>query len=369
MKGANTMVYGYENSAVPLEQISALYPDMQYFGLIIDEIYTVSKTNGKETDAFFNGLSYGDTIITSSLVNFSSRTEGILSTVNELIQKGVHVIAPLDDFDTEDIDNKSFNLLARVSAKAQKLQRAAQQNGIRAAQREGRYANQVTLADFPDFEIHFTDYNAGNITKKTFANRLGISVPTLSKLINSFAFHHRYEEGMNIMPFGTSTLRDMINENTAESITEACKQMINECQACHYSLNTPVVFEFYKDLFACAEFKQPPKEAEDMIKYYIGNLYAWSMDEPNNKPLQDAIKAWKESRYEDALKIQTDLFITDWEHNHDKFYAMRNLIASIESRWLILSDASKLEQLHTKAQEAYDALEFYKAYKKYRKYQ
>ena len=189
------MIYGYENfnSAVP--QISELVDSGKYTDYKIDRLFTQEKFKRRddgriipprreedEEYIMYNLLKKGDIVITSSLINLSASTDGILKAIKMFLHKGVRIISVLECFDSDLLDRRTFEMIAVVSEKAQRLRHELQKKGIAAAREAGRYGKQVTVSDFPHFEELYLAYQQHALTKTEIAKQLQISRPTLDKL-------------------------------------------------------------------------------------------------------------------------------------------------------------------------------------------
>lgn len=189
------MIYGYENLNYQFPQISEMIESGAYTDFILDRIFTLRKfkrtDNGRiippnrEEDAeeiMYNLLTIGDIVITSSLINFSASTDGILKDLKMYLHKGVRIISVMEHFDSDLLDRQTFEMIAVISEEAQRQRRASQKRGIEDAREHGRYGKQVTINDFPKFEEYYLAYQEHQITKTEMSKRLQISRPTLDKL-------------------------------------------------------------------------------------------------------------------------------------------------------------------------------------------
>ncbi len=198
------MIYGYENENIRLDQISDLYKDGMFEGVKIKRYYRMPLLqrgeNGRlrlptyEEDAeeqLIHDVVVGDIVVTSTLVNFSGKITVAVRIVKLLVDKGVRVVSVLDGFDTATDDGKAFLQAMPIMQKYGQLSHMAnltkQREGIAKARSEGKYDNakkkEYTTADFENFDTLYQDYIAGVITKMMFATKLGISRPTLDKLL------------------------------------------------------------------------------------------------------------------------------------------------------------------------------------------
>lgn len=191
------MIYGYENLNYQFPQISEMIKTGEFTECKIDRFFVQQKykrtDDGRiipprreedEEDVMYNLLEKDDIVITSSLINLSASTDGILKTLKMYLHKGARIISVMEHFDTDLLDRKTFEMIVVVSEEAQRLRRASQKKGIEAAREAGRYGKQMTTEDFPRFEELYLEYQAHNITKSEMAKQLHISRPTLDKLFS-----------------------------------------------------------------------------------------------------------------------------------------------------------------------------------------
>lgn len=190
------MVYGYDNLNIDADRIEDLYPDGYYNHEKIERIFIQPKyrrnKNGRiipptmEEDVELNMircLKPGDTVITTTLTNFSQTGEGVMLSLQELKEAGARVISFKEDFDSEKLDPYTLKVLIDVFRQVRRVRRRSQRVGIEAAKKAGRYSNVITTSNFPEFDQYYKRYLNHDLTKVEFAKQLGISRPTLDKLI------------------------------------------------------------------------------------------------------------------------------------------------------------------------------------------
>ena len=136
--------------------------------------------------ALFSRLMPGDIVITSSLTNLSSSTDGILRTLSIYLDKQVRLISILDEFDSDLIDMYTFQLFRSVSDNVTRNRWLAQRQGIQSSQNAGNYHKKITPDDLPTFDSYYEYIIQHTITKTEAARRLQISRPTLDKLIAQY---------------------------------------------------------------------------------------------------------------------------------------------------------------------------------------
>lgn len=212
------MIYAYINSNISLSQINELYPklnnsNINYDYMVeingikfnIEQTYEMKKfkknENGKyifpryEEDAeeqLINDVTAGDIVITSTLTNFSTMINGMLRSLRLLTDKGVRVITYYEAFDSESDEGKALiqaiPVLQRFDRNCKNERMTRQREGVARAKKEGKYTTQgrkpITADHLEHYTEYFASYNNGEISKSEFARRLGVSRPTLDKLIN-----------------------------------------------------------------------------------------------------------------------------------------------------------------------------------------
>ena len=192
------MIYGYENlnnDAFP--QISQMIEAGEYTAFALDRIFRMERFRRTpagniippkpEEDEEYNLLNFlkeGDIVLTSTLTNFSTTTDGILLTLNEFLHQKARVISVLEDFDSNKLDQKTFEMMINISHKTRQRRWMSQKKGIETARKSGRYGKQVRVEDLPQFEELYQEYKEGKKAKAEIARRLKISRPTLDKLFS-----------------------------------------------------------------------------------------------------------------------------------------------------------------------------------------
>ena len=129
-----------------------------------------------------------DVLITSTLTNFSLDFISALQTVSELDSNDIRVIALMEKFDSQSesgqrlLEDLETMLLFRRNAF--NARRQSRQAGIARAAAEGKYKGRqaYSVDDFPNFRELYDQYMYREIGKGEFAEKLGVSRPTLDKL-------------------------------------------------------------------------------------------------------------------------------------------------------------------------------------------
>lgn len=178
-----------------------LMPDYRY-----DAVFTIPETDLSTPGGRSNSIkamSYveqqmmdtlvaEDVLVTSTLTNISLDFISALQTVSELDERGVRVIALKEEFDSHSergrrlLNELGTMLLFRRNAF--EARRSRRQAGIARAAAEGKYKGRqaYSVDDFPNFRELYDQYMYREIGKGEFAEKLGVSRPTLDKLLQDF---------------------------------------------------------------------------------------------------------------------------------------------------------------------------------------
>ena len=193
------MFFYFDNQNVNIGKPDHPEPKKRYGGYKYDKKFVVPKYRRsdkgrilplkKEEDALQQLLETakkGDTVVTRTAVNFSKKTEGIFSVLDKFLENGVRVVILNEDFDSKMMDGATYNALSRIASNASKEQQNAQIQGIKIAREDGRYSPRLSVSDFERFPQLVEKLLNDDITKAEFAKELGISRPTLDKLLREY---------------------------------------------------------------------------------------------------------------------------------------------------------------------------------------
>lgn len=155
---------------------------------IQEQQYDASFTS---VDELLENAQEGDIVYTTTLVNFSFDVVTALHEVTKVTQKGVRVVSICEDFDSSRLEDTALlnklSLLKQVRINALASVKENRMAGIRRASALGHYNGRPPLSvkDFPQFEELKNEYETRKINKGEFAVKLGVSRPTLDKLLKA----------------------------------------------------------------------------------------------------------------------------------------------------------------------------------------
>ena len=161
---------------------------MQKYGIEkwFTEKVSAKDTNRPKLQELLEFAREGDTIHIHDFSRLARSTKDLLDIVEQLNQKGVHLISNKENIDTSTPTGKlmltmigAINEFERVNL----LER--QREGIAIAKRNGKYKGGKRKA-ITNFAEHYSRYMSREITKSALARELNISRPTLDKLISEY---------------------------------------------------------------------------------------------------------------------------------------------------------------------------------------
>lgn len=154
------------------------------------EKWFTEKVSGKDTNRpklqeMLDFAREGDTIYIHDFSRLARSTKDLLSIVETLNNKGIHLISDKEHVDTSTPTGKlMLTMIGAISEFERQNLLERQREGIDIAKRQGKFkGGQVKKIDDDLFSKCLEDYNTRLINKKQFAERLHISRPTLDKLL------------------------------------------------------------------------------------------------------------------------------------------------------------------------------------------
>lgn len=155
------------------------------------EKWYIEKISAKNTDRpklqeMLNFCREGDTIHIHDFSRLARSTKDLLDIVERLRNKGVTFISNKENIDTSTATGKlMLTMIGAISEFERMNLLERQREGIEIAKQRGKYRGRKPVA-IPDFEKHYLRYAKREISKSGLAKELGISRPTLDKLIAEY---------------------------------------------------------------------------------------------------------------------------------------------------------------------------------------
>ena len=127
----------------------------------------------------------GDTVYVHDFSRLARSTKDLLEMIEMLEKKKVSLVSNKENLDTSTPTGKLMvTMIAAINEFERQNILDRQKEGIEIAKRKGKYSGrQLKKIDSEKWEILYNEYIKREINKTEFAKRLGVSRPTLDKLI------------------------------------------------------------------------------------------------------------------------------------------------------------------------------------------
>lgn len=155
----------------------------------IDKWFT-EKVSGKnmnrpQLEAMLDYVREGDTVFIHDFSRLARSTKDLLAIVEQLQDKGVHLVSNKENLDTSTPTGKlMLTMIAAINEFERENLLERQREGIAIAKEQGKFkGGQVKRIDEKTFTAAYDRYQHREMNKKELAAELKISRPTLDKLL------------------------------------------------------------------------------------------------------------------------------------------------------------------------------------------
>jgi DNA invertase Pin-like site-specific DNA recombinase len=147
------------------------------------EKVSAKNTNRPQLQAMLDFAREGDTIYIHDFSRLARSTKDLLDIVEKLNEKGVHLVSNKENLDSSTPTGKlMLTMIGAINEFERTNLLERQKEGIALAVKEGKYKGRKEL-NIPDFDKHYARYMRREMSKVQLAKELGITRPTLDKLI------------------------------------------------------------------------------------------------------------------------------------------------------------------------------------------
>ena len=158
---------------------------MKKYGVekVYSEKVSAKDTNRTELQSMLDFVREGDTVVIHDFSRLARSTKDLLEIVELLKDKKVNLISSKEKIDSSTPTGKlMLTMIGAINEfeRANLLER--QREGIALAKKEGKYQGRKEV-NIKDFDKHYNRYRNREVNKSQLAKELGISRPTLDKLI------------------------------------------------------------------------------------------------------------------------------------------------------------------------------------------
>lgn len=153
----------------------------------IDKVYqeklSAKNTNRPKLQEMLEFAREGDTIYVADFSRLARSTKDLLELVELLESKGVQLVSIKENIDTATATGRlMLKMISAINDFERENMLERQREGIAIAKAEGKYKGRKEVS-IPDFNKHYQRYMNREVSKIQLAKELGISRPTLDKLI------------------------------------------------------------------------------------------------------------------------------------------------------------------------------------------
>lgn len=126
----------------------------------------------------------GDTIYIHDFSRLARSTSDLLRIVERLKENGVHLVSNKEAIDTSTPTGKlMLTMIGAINEFERTNLLERQREGIDIAKRQGKYAGRQAVK-IGDFAAHYQRYMRREVSKSQLAKELGVSRPTVDRLIS-----------------------------------------------------------------------------------------------------------------------------------------------------------------------------------------
>lgn len=168
-----------QNEARQLEAMKQ-YPIERMF----IEKASAKDTNRPRLQELLDYVRDGDVLHVHDFSRLARSTKDLLAIVELLNAKGVHLVSNKENIDTSTPTGRlMLTMIAAIAQFERDNLLERQREGINIAVQNGKYKGRKRVT-VPDFAQHYARYIRREVTKSALAKELGISRPTLDRLID-----------------------------------------------------------------------------------------------------------------------------------------------------------------------------------------
>ena len=153
---------------------------------VFSEKVSAKDTNRVELNNMLDFIREGDTVVIHDFSRLARSTKDLLEIVELLNDKKVNLISSKENIDSSTPTGKlMLTMIGAINEfeRANLLER--QREGIAIAKKDGKYKGRKEV-NIKDFDMHYNRYMNREVNKSQLAKELGISRPTLDKLIKDY---------------------------------------------------------------------------------------------------------------------------------------------------------------------------------------
>lgn len=182
------MIVGYVRVSTVEQNESRQMVTMENYKVekLYSEKVSAKDTNRAELNKMLEFVREGDTIVVHDFSRLARSTKDLLQIVELLEDKNVNLISAKENIDSSTPTGKlMLTMIGAINEFERTNMLERQREGIAIAKAEGKYKGRKEVK-IDNFEECYSKYKNREINKTQLAKELGISRPTLDKLIKEY---------------------------------------------------------------------------------------------------------------------------------------------------------------------------------------
>lgn len=153
---------------------------------VFSEKVSAKDTNRIELNAMLDYVREGDTIVVHDFSRLARSTKDLLNIVELLESKNVKLISDKESIDSSTPSGKlMLTMIGAINEFERTNLLERQREGIAIAKENGKYKGRKAK-EIEQFELYYNKYLNRELNKTQLAKELGVSRPTLDKLIKEY---------------------------------------------------------------------------------------------------------------------------------------------------------------------------------------
>lgn len=148
------------------------------------EKISASSTNRPKLQEMLSFVREGDCIFIHDFSRMARNTGDLMQLIDQLQERGIQLVSCKESIDTSTATGKlMLTVLAAINEFERSILLERQREGIALAKERGEYHGRKRIEPPPDFPTLVQQLRNGELTKTELANQMGVSRPTLNRLL------------------------------------------------------------------------------------------------------------------------------------------------------------------------------------------
>lgn len=187
------MIIGYVRVSTVEQNDSRQLITMEKYNVekVFSEKVSAKDANREELNKMLDFAREGDTIVIHDFSRLARSTKDLLNIVELLQDKKVNLISAKENIDSSTATGKlMLTMIGAINEFERTNLLERQREGIAIAKKQGKYKGRKEI-QVNNFEEYYIKYKARELNKTQLAKEIGVSRPTLDKLIKEHELNNQ----------------------------------------------------------------------------------------------------------------------------------------------------------------------------------